>query len=223
MRHLNYFTALYFAFLICAFSQVPAFAQAGFNCAKASTLTEKAICSDPEIAEADRAMSISYKALVERADPRLKEALRSDQNSFIQLRAEAYENHTSTVENRVQRLLDDTEMRAEFLNWISVSDNASLEGNWRNTWGVIEVEKDKSGGLAVKINVADQANGSWLCSFEGVLEQNSASEAKFQGEGGPLVIRLNGAALSIPTPFCDESTSGGFGNAAGTYFRVGAQ
>ncbi|WP_455296615.1 lysozyme inhibitor LprI family protein [Brucella pituitosa] len=165
---------------------------------------EKAICSKPDIAEADRAMSIAYSALIERADPALKEALRNDQSAFIKIRAEAFESNLSNLENRLTGLLDRTDMRAEFLNWISVTDNSSLEGNWSNAWGAIEVEKKPSGQLAVNVNVADQANGTWVCSFEGVIEQKSAGEAEFKGEGGPLVLRLEGATLNIPTPFCDE-------------------
>ena len=222
MRHTKYSVVLCAALGIYAFPQVPASAQAGFDCGKASTATEKAICSKEEISEADRAMSIAYSALIERADPALKNALRVDQGDFIRLRAEAFESRLSNPESKLTDLLDRTEMRAEFLNWVSVTSAPSLEGNWRNEWGLVEVEKNKSGQLAVKLNVADQANGSWVCSFEGVLEQKTAGEAEFKGENGPLVLRLEGATLKIPTPFCDESTSGGFGTAAGTYFRVGA-
>lgn len=221
MRPMNYCLGLCAALGVYAFSHVPAFAQAGFDCAKASTQTEKAICASPEVSEADRAMSIAYKELIKRADPALKEALRTDQADFIQLRAEAFESHLANAAMRQESLLDRTETRAEFLNWISVTDSSSLEGTWRNVWGVVKVEKTASGKLAVDIDVADQANGSWVCSFEGELEQKTAGEAGFKGEGGPLTLQLKGAALNIPTPFCDESTSGGFGTVAGHYFRVG--
>lgn len=221
MRHMKYCLALCTALGFYAFSPAQALAQAGFDCAKASTETEKAICAAPEIAEADRAMSLAYAALVERADPALKQALKTDQADFIKLRAEAFESTLSNAEMRQQSLLGRTEMRAEFLNWISVTESTSLEGNWRNVWGLVKVEKNTAGKLAVSINVADQANGSWLCSFEGELEQKSATEAEFKGKGGPLTLKLQGALLNIPTPFCDESTSGGYGTAAGNYFRVG--
>ncbi|MFC4254175.1 hypothetical protein ACFOWT_01995 [Croceibacterium xixiisoli] len=80
-----------------------------------------------------------------------------------------------------------------------------------------------SGRLNVELDVADQANGSWVCSFAGEVEQAGPGEARYEGEGGPLVIRLDGAALNIPTPFCDASTSGGFGSAQGHYFQVNAE
>lgn len=221
MRHMKYCLALCTALGIYAFSPAQALAQAGFDCAKASTETEKVICASPEIVEADRAMSLAYTALIKRADVALKQALKTDQADFIKLRAQAFESHLSNAAMRQENLLDWTEMRAEFLNWISVADSTSLEGNWRNVWGLIKVEKNVAGKLVVNIDVADQANGSWLCSFEGELEQKSATEAEFKGEGGPLILKLQGAVLNIPMPFCDESTTGGFGTAAGNYFRVG--
>ncbi len=221
MRHMKYYLALCTALGIYAFSPAQALAQAGFDCAKASTETEKAICASPETAEADRAMSIAYRELIKRVDPVLKEALRIDQADFIKLRAQAFESHLANAAMRQESLLDRTETRAEFLNWVSVTDSSSLEGSWRNVWGVVKVEKNASGKLAVDINVADQANGSWVCSFEGELERKSATEAEFKGESGPLILQLKGATLNIPTPFCDESTSGGFGTAAGNYFRLG--
>ena len=124
---------------------------------------------------------------------------------------------------RLEGLSYRTEARAELLNWVSVAESSSLEGNWQNAWGSIKVEKKSPDKLSVQVDVSDQANGSWICSFEGVLNQKSAGEAEFESKSGPLILKLDGAALKIPTPFCDESTSGGFGSAAGTYFRVGAE
>ncbi len=225
MRFLNYFVIICAALAASAFSYAPALAragvQAGFDCGKASTETEKAICADPDTAEADRGMSISYSALLERANPALKEALRADQAEFLRVRAEAFESELSSRDHKTQRLLEETEMRQEFLNWIAVTDSSSLEGNWRNAQGVVAVKKNPAGDLAVEIDVSDQFNGSWLCTFEGVLKQTKAGEAEFQSKAGPLILRLDGATLNIPTPFCDESTSGGYGSAEGTYFRVG--
>lgn len=220
---MNYSVIFSLALGVCALSPVAAFAQAGFDCAKASTDTEKAICSDKDIAEADRAMSIAYSALVERASPDLKEALRNDQAGFLKQRSEAFESHLSNAAMRLEGLSYRTEARAELLNWVSVAESSSLEGNWQNAWGSIKVEKKSPDKLSVQVDVSDQANGSWICSFEGVLNQKSAGEAEFESKSGPLILKLDGAALKIPTPFCDESTSGGFGSAAGTYFRVGAE
>lgn len=219
---MNYVRITKLALAICVLSPVSAFAQAGFDCKKASTSTEKAICSDSGIAEADRAMSIAYGALIKRSDPDMKEALREDQAAFLKQRSEAFETHLTNLAMRLEGLNYRTEQRAELFNWISVVSNPSLEGNWQNAWGMIKIEKKSPNQFSVELDVADQANGSWVCSFEGVVQLKDTGEAEYQGEGGPLTMKLDGPMLKIPTPFCDESTSGGFGSAAGTYFRVGA-
>lgn len=221
MSPMKYPAILCTALGLCAFSPLAAFAQAGFDCAKASTDTEKAICKDSAASEADRAMSLAYNALIERSDSALKEALRKDQSEFNEIRSQAFENQVSTPEANLENLTDRTEMRAEFLNWVSVSPDLSIEGNWRNAWGMIKLKRNAAGHLDVDLNVADQISGSWVCQFEGSAEQNYTNEAEYKGEGGPLTLQLEGAMLKVPTPFCDESTSGGAGSAAGTYFRVG--
>lgn len=201
-----------------------AHAQAGFDCDKAKTATERAICANEELAEADRAMSVAYKALIGRADAPMKKALMQDQQDFLQLREEAFESHVTTPENRLESLLLRTEMRAEFLNWISTEESSSLIGTWRNAWGIIEVTPKGVDGMYVDLNIADQAHGSWLCSFEENLSVFSPKRAIFDSDAGPLELVLEGSLLIVPTPFCDESTSGGFGGSAkGTYFRVGAE
>ncbi|MFC4257359.1 DUF1311 domain-containing protein [Altererythrobacter xixiisoli] len=195
--------------------------QAGFDCSKAASLTEKAICNDDDTAEADRAMSIAFRALVDRSTPDMQAALRQDQQAFLKQRAEAFESPRSNPQMRQEGLRDRTEMRAEFFNWIATTPATSFIGTWRNAWGIIEVKQAAHGRLAVDFEVADQANGSWLCRFSGELEHNFTDEAIMASDAGPLQMNLDGAMLRIPTPFCDETTSGGFGTAAGTYFRIG--
>ncbi|WP_229664723.1 hypothetical protein, partial [Sphingomonas metalli] len=76
MQHWKYPAALLAALVGAAFAHGPAAAQAGFVCGKAITPTEKAICGDAEIAASDRAMSMAYAALAERADRSLEPVLR---------------------------------------------------------------------------------------------------------------------------------------------------
>ncbi len=63
----------------------PAFAQGGpsFDCAKASTAVERAICKSPELAKADRDMAGIYTALVGKLSGPAKEHLIKDQGRWI--------------------------------------------------------------------------------------------------------------------------------------------
>lgn len=77
--------------LLASFMAAPAWAQTGpsFDCSKASTAIEKAICARPELAKADRAMAAAYTALVGRLTGAAKDHLVKDQARWIASRNKA--------------------------------------------------------------------------------------------------------------------------------------
>ena len=62
-----------------------AFAQTGpsFDCAKASSIVDRTICKDPELAKADRAMAAAYAALATKLSGPAKDSLVKDQMRWI--------------------------------------------------------------------------------------------------------------------------------------------
>lgn len=66
-----------------------AFAQPSFDCAKASTVVERAICGDPKLAHADREMAAVYGALWERLRGVARDHLAQDQVHWLANRAKA--------------------------------------------------------------------------------------------------------------------------------------
>ncbi len=70
---------------------MPARAQTGpsFDCSKASTAVEKAICARPELAKADRAMAAAYNDLAGKLTGAAKEHLIKDQTQWIASRNRA--------------------------------------------------------------------------------------------------------------------------------------
>lgn len=60
----------------------PAFA-ASFNCAKAATTQEKAICASGELSAADDRMAAAYRAVLHRVPASFQEELRADQRMWI--------------------------------------------------------------------------------------------------------------------------------------------
>lgn len=54
-----------------------------FDCAKASTPSEKAICADPKLKAADDALAAAYDAVMQRAPADRKEALKQSQQDWI--------------------------------------------------------------------------------------------------------------------------------------------
>ncbi|ESZ36167.1 lysozyme inhibitor LprI family protein [Mesorhizobium sp. L2C067A000] len=51
-----------------------------FDCAKAASVAEKAICADPTLAQADADVAKNYAALLKRLDAHAGKALRDDQS-----------------------------------------------------------------------------------------------------------------------------------------------
>ncbi|WP_026145272.1 lysozyme inhibitor LprI family protein [Pseudomonas asplenii] len=59
---------------------------ASFDCQKASTAVEKAICASPELSGLDRALGDYYSQAMAKLAPEPREALRSDQRAWLQTR-----------------------------------------------------------------------------------------------------------------------------------------
>jgi uncharacterized protein YecT (DUF1311 family) len=77
--------AIVLAFLSCLWAAAAA-AQPSFDCAKATTAAEKAICASPELATADAAMNKAFTALAKSIAPEQQAALRRDQIDWIKSR-----------------------------------------------------------------------------------------------------------------------------------------
>lgn len=195
--------------------------EAGFDCAKAATPTERAICNDPETAAADYAMGRAFTALLDNTtDPHLREALRADQRSFIALRSKAFEGEVKPA-IATERLRDSTELRAERLNWIDTNPSEGLLGHWVNLWGMVRITKTPDGFLKAEAEAVDQLSARWRCGFDGLLMEKGPDEAMGHTLGADLPIRRRGALLEIPEPFCDETGPALQGSLQGLYFKVG--
>jgi len=75
---------------------------ASFDCAKASSPTEKAICSHPSLAKMDRELASVYHAALKRADPEERPKMKSAQRSWLAHR-EACKGELRCIEGSYQR------------------------------------------------------------------------------------------------------------------------
>ncbi|HEU0215322.1 MAG TPA: lysozyme inhibitor LprI family protein [Stellaceae bacterium] len=80
--------ALFLALLSALWAEDAA-AQPSFDCTKATTATEKAICASPELAAADTAMNKAFAALAKSIAPDQQAALHRDQIDWIKSRDSA--------------------------------------------------------------------------------------------------------------------------------------
>lgn len=196
--------------------------QAGFDCAKARGDLETTICSHADIAEADRAMSIAYNALISRStSPEFVAALKADQRMFIAIRQEAWQVKPNR-QMAIEQLRDSTELRAEWLSWINPAPSEGMVGNWGNVGGGIEIKKAADGSLQMSSDVADQVAGTWLCGYNGELHEPAPKQAVGQTLAGNILLRRSGPLLEVTNHFCDETGPPINGSMKGVYFRIGA-
>lgn len=216
------------ALFLCLGTALPGLAVAqsepSFDCKKASTPVEKAICSDEAASEADRAIGITFQSLTSRADEGLNTALRSDQRDFIAIRDESYAIVRGGPDQLMPNLVDYLELRAEMLNWINTAPPAGYEGNWRNAHGLLTISRDDKGQLTLEGNTVDQVAGSWLCHIEGVLSEGADGQMELATDNGPVRLerKQSFVQLTDAQPNRTQEYCGLNGWMEGPFFYIGA-
>lgn len=203
-------------------------AKPSFDCAKASTAAEKAICADPASADADRAIARSFADGLAAADPTVAKALREDQRYFLDVRdGLAADDGARTAEERREDLRLTLQNRATMLAHLDLRSGSDFTGTWRNTEGAIVIARRADGTYSVSANTAQPYDGRWVCDVEA---EGSAQDGEFlatpEGETHwALTAVRHGPMISVEeTTTGDESTRHQFcglnGSFDGDYFHV---
>jgi len=209
-----------------AFAGAPVPAQPSFDCAKAASAVEKAICGNDGLARADAAVGRAYQRLRKSLDAKAASGLREDQRWFIGIRDATYDN--ATAANRTQSLKALLDARARSLAQIRAQPAAGLVGHWRNLAGGIDVVDDGAGRLKVEANAAHPLDGRWLCDASG-RGRSAGAALTVQVEGGErssLKLTREGAALRVQAldaqgqPLLGPDYCGHNGSLEGVYFAV---
>lgn len=197
-----------------------------FNCAKASSAVEKAICGNPELARLDRRIAERFAALLKAMDQPGRAALRKDQQWFQGARDEGFGDAPLSDEETGQ-LKRTLAYRASFLARIDPTPSATpppgLTGIWANEAGEIAFGADGS----FNGNVAEPARGRWVCDAAGrVTEGKKGTFISVPEQPGWSIevvrfrnfVELTEHAsdgLAASSPYCGLN-----GTFAGSYFRV---
>ena len=167
MRRLSIASPL-FILLACA----PARAEGGpsFDCRKAASAVEKAICTDDKLGALDRRMAASYAAALQRLDPKGVEALRNDQRSFQAVLSYGLEwDEDKPKDKRIFDLGDAMKHRADLLAGIDAAPAGRWAGSWRNHFGGIDIEA-KGNDFTVSADGAMPVTGNWVCTIAGTAK-----------------------------------------------------
>lgn len=194
-------------------------AQPSFDCRKAATPTEKAICADAQLAWLDRAVATAFRQLKAELASQI-EMLPAEQTEFLKVRdacgaekaclARAMESRRSALALQPQQSLSDRRER--------------FVGRYRNRIGWAIVRRRLDGGYELIAN-AGEPSGRWVCDvFAAIAEVKdnvAIAEAGEEKESYPVRLTMKGDSLVVSEerPLAGYSC-GHNGAIAGTYRRA---
>ena len=226
------FSAVSTALIALLASNGSAMAQAkpSFDCAKAASVAEKAICADPASAQADADVAKTYAAVLKMLDPHAGKALRDDQSDFIFYRDQiAGFNENKPKDQQNFDLGEFLRDRATFLAAIRKPRDTGFIGTWSSSRGSVEIKAAGAGKLEVSEEVANPVSGSGSCEIGGTVkvrknlrlvdtddnDKPTGFVFTFRRDGDALVVEQSGTGkdgMSEP-PSC-----GANGHADGNFF-----
>lgn len=194
-----------------------------FNCNRASTPTEHAICADPALGRLDRRMADRYAAVRRALPPGARTALTQDQRWFIGARDEWQENSTRGGFRDFSDLRERMSGRIQFLDSLQTRPATGLIGVWRNVAGSVEIQPVAKGRVSVEISAAHPVNGRWTCEVSGTGRLSNGTVTIAADDGWQVQVSLRSGYLNVEElapggqggsrPYC-----GANGHADGAYF-----
>jgi len=162
---------------------------ASFDCAKATTKIEKAICKDQRLCELDEELAILYKGLRNSLNPRGKELLKQEQRYWLKERNSKY------ADANVDSLISSYEKRISALEF-GYQDLSSYNGHYKIPHEIMVVgEKDWEPMMvndefcfeslsmdSVKFTLETVTTNGHTCSAGGIAERNKKGIYEWRSE-----------------------------------------
>lgn len=201
-------------------------ARPSFDCARATTSVEQAICADPELADLDRRMAERYASVRLSLPAASRDALAQDQQWFLGARDEWYENRDRWDEypDLKGRMTD----RIAFLETIRADQVEDVDGQWRNLSGTVDIERTGPDSIRVSWNAVQPVNARWICDLDlivnrhdGVMEGVVRDDPDWQIRITPKPGHIQVEQIKLTPGFGSPGFCGANGHVNGVYFRVG--
>lgn len=189
-----------------------------FDCTKAGTKTEKAICANANLARLDRAIAAAFRQLKTELEP--GDELSEEQAEFLKQRdscgadAACLAKKMDSRRRELALVPDKSDPRAVFV------------GRYENSAGSMIVRRTLEGKYELVGSTGDP-RGRWACDISGELSVGNKGivtvEAGEEGESHPVRLTLRGTTLRLTE---DEDrrlagyTCGANGYVEGDYRRV---
>jgi uncharacterized protein len=200
---------------------------ASFDCRKAVTPTEQAICRSDALSMLDRDIAALFRQ--RRAQAPSAQSVETSQRQWLAAVRDACKDDTACLDKEMSaRKRDLQELIARFAK-APAPDKSGFTGYYVNEYGTAEIEAVSPMEFDVSISTAEPTNARWLCEFSGtgrltgtaiVLEHRPSADAT------PVVITLQrrGGALTVKEDRTDQTDYCGHnGYIEGTYRREKAK
>ncbi|KRC71805.1 hypothetical protein ASE30_13690 [Achromobacter sp. Root83] len=217
------------AVVLCALSLTATAASEAlpsFDCAKARTGAEKAICANPQLAALDASIAKRYNDARKSLDANTAEALLRDQRYFTKVRDDAFEKPFDK-DKPIEELASRLKYRDAFLASLDLAERKGFTGRWRNLSGEITLWKQPDGDILYEGSAAQPHNGRWSCNVEaaGKAKGERLRVQSVDTEGWVLILHRQGDGLVVEEqspgagssgpPYCGMN-----GTLAGTFFPI---
>jgi uncharacterized protein len=165
-----------------------------FNCAKAGSRAEKAICGNRDLAKADVAIAEAYQKLRGALDAKAADLLAQDQKWFLASRDGVFGFGDKNPEKSLLEILG---RRVKFLNDVRSVPPEGLVGNWSNVTGDVKVEATADGHFHVTLDTNEPVVAGWVCSTEGTVQINKGVLEIGIEDGSKVRLRREGQTLNV--------------------------
>ncbi|MGO1073515.1 lysozyme inhibitor LprI family protein [Lysobacter sp. CA199] len=169
-----------------------------FDCAKAGSDAEHAICAQPALARADRAIASRYRRVRAALDPGAAQALQSDQRDFLSRRDAWFDRDGKDGRGGGDGLKDYLNARLVFLDRIDTRPREGLTGLWGDAANQASFKAVGEGRIEVDADGAEPVLGRWICEFDGsgkpvgavlTIDGDDGSQLRFARDGGALEVQ----------------------------------
>ncbi len=197
-----------------------------FNCAKAASDVEKAICGNRDLARADAAIAQAYQKLRAGFDAKTADLLAQDQKWFLVSRNGVFSFGDKTP---VKSLLEILDRRVKFLTSVRPSPPEGVAGNWRNVTGEVKIEATPDGRFHASLDNNEPVIGRWVCSIEGTGQVSNGVLEIGMEDGSKVRLSRDGQILNVEAihppnaPDWVPDYCGHNGTVTGAYFSTPVQ
>jgi uncharacterized protein len=204
-------------------SPLPATAQErpSFDCARARSEVEKAICASRELSALDRGIATAFSAARAGLDPDSARALREEQDTFNATREIALHSRDTSLAGFMR---DHLAMLRRIDPAPAGAGTAAYLGDWASGAGTVKIRQGEEGALAIEIATAAAITGRWVCELTG---QAKLADGKLTFTEDDVVVTLarRGGSLEITEKLKEgqmRDYCGANGAVEGRYFRMQA-